>query len=1080
MSQISEQIRTRQYLTGIDLVPHLMKSGSLLDIILMLSTCQDQNKIKDTFFFIKQIFSTEVMQKLDEMQIDIPSEVLNFIQNYRSSQVILKTSDITTSPESDYQSVAPLKQLPDQLESILNKFSTEYGSNLVRTNNVIAKCLSRSIDQGNLPDELNNKLTQFGWFPLSKKFSSSLNLDQLRSLISVLHQILSPTTITTHIEPRILLQRTSQTQIPPRAFSNESLLYHQNDWLVNRPLSEDLSPVVRFIDVLRHRMSLKSYSPLQVVASSATDALSQHPPTMRLTLNGGFSQQRQPQSSQLKADNTVADPNNTFNATYDILIHLIQKSHLLSQIMLYQLLIERRLAVPILTPNPPSADLKYSFHINALTFTSTRLSREREVNLSLDVELPRVVVISMRSIDQMESISWISELFSCRSAAHYTQENIRCILPEQCVAELGIGAFPRYKGCHSELIVDEKAPRVELLILNVIGDYKPIIPFIVQFGDILLVEETPDSSSHFKPPSELSDRCFVVTWKSDSNRSTDGTTDSGENHLSCTLKKTVKGVRYFIQRIIDEDQEMKNKGRLSLTNFQFASLYQVHALNFLGIDLVIKEQDYTQLRTGKFQLQKLFVEEAAYHKKKNENQSDLAQIQHAQQKINELTLQRRNKASQSASNEFIKYFLDILQQKDPQLRAIGMYRMAQQLEFYCERALASVVRKLEEATNQYKKNQTDEGVERSFFEAKKAYSDSITRVEHLWRELSHLYAADPVHFSYLADLGAQHLLDGFPLELLDGDAGLMEGAWIRGVFTRLNTHIMQSNNTSSVRILVISVLGVQSTGKSTLLNHMFGTWFRTSAGQCTRGVYMQLIRCENRPEYDYTLILDTEGMRAPEFTATGSAWHDNRLASFSILPADVSIVLINNEEDTAVREIIPIVLLTYQQNALAMDALAQARNKLVFVFMRNDQNAKSELKSNKDALFINLRKAAADIQQKYGGERLSSSLLDDFRCDSSSKSENDEGSDIKSIGKLKKSDIPPNDVPDKEYGRAVVSLLEYIHQRVVTGSEGKWKARTLTSFIDYMNMVWQCIDSADFTLSFKTVQEKWSYESLQQ
>jgi hypothetical protein len=40
---------------------------------------------------------------------------------------------------------------------------------------------------------------------------------------------------------------------------------------------------------------------------------------------------------------------------------------------------------------------------------------------------------------------------------------------------------------------------------------------------------------------------------------------------------------------------------------------------------------------------------------------------------------------------------------------------------------------------------------------------------------------------------------------------------------------------------------------------MFGVRFRSSAGQCTRGVNIQLIEVADRTEYDYVLLLDTEG-----------------------------------------------------------------------------------------------------------------------------------------------------------------------------------------------------------------------------
>ena len=39
------------------------------------------------------------------------------------------------------------------------------------------------------------------------------------------------------------------------------------------------------------------------------------------------------------------------------------------------------------------------------------------------------------------------------------------------------------------------------------------------------------------------------------------------------------------------------------------------------------------------------------------------------------------------------------------------------------------------------------------------------------------------------------------------------------------------------KVCVVSVLGPQSSGKSTLLNFLFGCSFTTSIGRCTRGVY---------------------------------------------------------------------------------------------------------------------------------------------------------------------------------------------------------------------------------------------------
>ena len=63
----------------------------------------------------------------------------------------------------------------------------------------------------------------------------------------------------------------------------------------------------------------------------------------------------------------------------------------------------------------------------------------------------------------------------------------------------------------------------------------------------------------------------------------------------------------------------------------------------------------------------------------------------------------------------------------------------------------------------------------------------------------------------------------------------------------------------------MSIFGPQSSGKSTLLNYLFGCKFLTSAGRCTKGIYASLAKL-SRPVNcrDQFLILDTEGLDAIE------------------------------------------------------------------------------------------------------------------------------------------------------------------------------------------------------------------------
>jgi ABC-type lipoprotein export system ATPase subunit len=44
-------------------------------------------------------------------------------------------------------------------------------------------------------------------------------------------------------------------------------------------------------------------------------------------------------------------------------------------------------------------------------------------------------------------------------------------------------------------------------------------------------------------------------------------------------------------------------------------------------------------------------------------------------------------------------------------------------------------------------------------------------------------------------------------------------------------------NQEDKKIMVVAILGPQSSGKSTLLNFVLGCDFMSSAGRCTKGIY---------------------------------------------------------------------------------------------------------------------------------------------------------------------------------------------------------------------------------------------------
>lgn len=115
--------------------------------------------------------------------------------------------------------------------------------------------------------------------------------------------------------------------------------------------------------------------------------------------------------------------------------------------------------------------------------------------------------------------------------------------------------------------------------------------------------------------------------------------------------------------------------------------------------------------------------------------------------------------------------------------------------------------------------------------------NSSVGLEHILRELGQVYEAtwqttERHKYQCLPQIAADLLISGHPLELMDGDASHVPMIWIENVMQELNQTL------KNPRVFVISILGLQSSGKSTLLNTMFGLHFSVSAGRCTRGAYM--------------------------------------------------------------------------------------------------------------------------------------------------------------------------------------------------------------------------------------------------
>ena len=188
--------------------------------------------------------------------------------------------------------------------------------------------------------------------------------------------------------------------------------------------------------------------------------------------------------------------------------------------------------------------------------------------------------------------------------------------------------------------------------------------------------------------------------------------------------------------------------------------------------------------------------------------------------------------------------------------------------------------------------------------------------EHLMREMGQMYEAvtaqgcdivvsagsqnvtEPFMVSHLPKIAAQMLYDCYSLELLDGDASHLPKKWIYAVLKSLQ-YLLREKNGFDPKVCVLSVLGVQSTGKSTLLNTVFGVQFSVSAGRCTRGAFMQLIpvhpSLHEKTGVHYFLLIDTEGLRAPELDRLQALERDNEMATFVIGIANLTLINVPGE-----------------------------------------------------------------------------------------------------------------------------------------------------------------------------------------
>ncbi|XP_069054298.1 interferon-induced very large GTPase 1-like [Lepisosteus oculatus] len=428
-------------------------------------------------------------------------------------------------------------------------------------------------------------------------------------------------------------------------------------------------------------------------------------------------------------------------------------------------------------------------------------------------------------------------------------------------------------------------------------------------------------------------------------------------------------------------------------------------------------------------------------------------------------------------HDFMRSFLECLASADPQdiklfmLHWLGMY-----LDELTADTLSELQKKFHSTwkTLRQKEKSKDKEQEMKLQKDLSTISEEITAatlgLQHLMRETAQLHEAVQSEGEGLEEyrqfvsvfpaVGAEMLMSGHPLELMDGDAAHVPLLWIEAVLDKLKEKI------GDRRVFVLSVLGVQSSGKSTLLNTMFGLQFTVSAGRCTRGVFMQLVRVSEdvraQLQYDFVLVVDTEGLRSPELSNKTTLSHDNELATFIIGIGDMTVINIMGENPSEMQDILQICV----QAFLRMKSV-QIKPSCVFVHQNvAESSANSKNMEGRRRLQEKLDEMSRIAAKEEGCEVTGFSDIIQFDVDSQ----------VFYFKNLLEGD-PPMAPPNPSYSQNVQEL------KMKLLSVAQWqpgvKFPSLSEFKLRIKDLWNTLLGENFVFSFRNTLEMMVYSKLE-
>ncbi|XP_067454914.1 interferon-induced very large GTPase 1-like [Thunnus thynnus] len=435
-------------------------------------------------------------------------------------------------------------------------------------------------------------------------------------------------------------------------------------------------------------------------------------------------------------------------------------------------------------------------------------------------------------------------------------------------------------------------------------------------------------------------------------------------------------------------------------------------------------------------------------------EEDKSQLQAEKQKI-------REEQSKQKLSKGMKSFIKTLSTSDKKERGFLLKWMKLKLNTHSRSKLSELRKEFKEQCKKRDKN--------LIAKLDQALMESSLGVEHYMREMGLIYefsisgsrnTADEI--SRLPGLAAEMLLDGYPLELLDGDASNIPERWVTDVLTELHKKVGGKS-----RLLVLTVLGVQSSGKSTLLNTMFGVQFPVSSGRCTRGAYMLFLRVgedmKHELNYEFIVLIDTEGLKSPDLAELEESYvHDNQMATFVIGLSDVTIINVAMENSTEMKDILQIV---------------------AHAFLRMKEIGKKTV-----CHFVHQNVSGVSAHEKTMSER--KHLLDQLNEMTQIAAEMEKKPSIKAFTDLLDYDMdknnwnipglwhgtPPMAPVNTGYSEAVADFKKNILETVK--ADQSIKVSQIPEFLEWIKSLWKAVKYENFIFSFRNTLVAQAYDNL--